>query len=521
MKKKYLITTNFQYIGLGNDENIFLFMKIINIIRVISKPLTTFINQNILKFKRNKLALIVFLFATLIYVVFEVFSYRKFYFPVLDLGLYNRHFWSLIRLDFSANPLKGFNLLGDHAHFILIFLAPIYALYQTPMTLLLMQILAILLSGIPIYLIAKKYFKQKTIAALFLLPYYFYFGFISGLAYPFHVSVISVLPLSFALYFLLEKKYTPLMIALGILILTKEDMPLLVLMFALYLIIISRQYWLGAFTMVFAAVYVAVITNYFLPAVSGIHYRYLDTTNLGNNFVEIIKNSLSRPMLFIKTLCTPLTKVNTMLMMLKSFGFFSLAGLEILILLLPLWLGRFLSSEQWRWWHLMHYSANQGPILAVAAIVGISRIASILPFSKYKQFFLWICLLIIFTSSIYVNVYSYRQDFSTPNPLLRLIHLSFYKLNDSEKTAWRSIDMVPKDGSVGVQSAFPALTGRKDVYNLPLDPREGQPQYLLLSPNFDYWPFESGEAVESYVNNAENLGYKRIVSQDNVYLLKK
>ena len=71
-------------------------------------------------------------FFLLVYLVFSYFSYRKLMFPMLDLGLFNRHMWGMVRGDFGPNTLKlptELNLLGDHSHFILLLLTPFYSLY--------------------------------------------------------------------------------------------------------------------------------------------------------------------------------------------------------------------------------------------------------------------------------------------------------------------------------------------------------------------------------------------------------
>ena len=39
--------------------------------------------------------------ALLVYVVFSYLSYRKFMYPMLDLGLFNRHMWGMVRGDFG------------------------------------------------------------------------------------------------------------------------------------------------------------------------------------------------------------------------------------------------------------------------------------------------------------------------------------------------------------------------------------------------------------------------------------
>src|SRR5262249_30439654 len=74
---------------------------------------------------QNRTVYWIFAIFVIISFTFQCLSLRQYSQYVYDLGMWNRHFWSLVHFDFGPNPLKGFNLLGDHAHFLLIALAPI------------------------------------------------------------------------------------------------------------------------------------------------------------------------------------------------------------------------------------------------------------------------------------------------------------------------------------------------------------------------------------------------------------
>lgn len=463
--------------------------------------------------RTNWLATTVVGLATLLMGVFIWQGWRHFQFPVLDLGLYNRHMWGLVRLDFSANPLKGFNLLGDHAHFILFLLAPVYALFQSPATLLVVQVLCISLSGWPIYLIARKYFKNRTIAALWLIPYFMYFGFWSALAYPFHVSAIAVLPLAWALYFMLEKNYRYLVPTVILMVLTKEEMPLVAIMMGLYIIVIQRKYWLGAIMAGLSGLYFIFVLKFWLPSVSGIRYYYTDTS-------VPLKTALLQPTEFVKAFLQPKEKFKNIAYMLTSFAGFSLLGIEILILLLPIWMGRFLSTQDWRWTYGQHYSANQGPILVVAAIIGIARLVFILGKAyEVKKKYLSIIMLVapiicIFTSAIVWK----KLDLRTMRIHREWLNVS---LNNTQTSAWKAIELIPKNKSLGVTSAFPQATSRKVLYNLPTDLESNQPEYLLLSTQLDIWPFMTPNDVLKYIEQARSLGYTTALEENGVFLLKK
>ncbi|MDD5731533.1 MAG: DUF2079 domain-containing protein [Patescibacteria group bacterium] len=487
-------------------------------LRKVVKKVFVAINISINNFSniltKNLLASVLIGFISSFFVLFEILNYYHFNFPVLDLGMYNRHMWGLIRFDFGANPLKGFNLLGDHAHFILLFFAPLYFLFPSPITLLVLQALSIGLSGWPIYLIANKFFKNKSLAAIFLLPYYCFFGFWAAMVFPFHVSVLAILPLSWALYFLLTKKYRKLVYALIVLILIKEDMPLVVFMFALYLIIIDRKTKLGLILAVVSIPYFLFVVKFWLPFVSKIRYYYTDTS-LGMDFKDIIIIIFTKPIAFIKAMLMPSMKIKTIFCMLLSFGGFSLIGLEILILLCPLWLGRFLSTQEWRWSIIQHYSANQGPILAVAALVGVHRLSFFLKNKKVKTYF---NILFIIICLIGNGIFYYHFK---PKEYLKIFNKNFYTFDSHEKELFNIIKQIPSESSAGVQSSFPQLTSRQEVYLLPIDFSKVKPDFLLFDTHKDFWPMKTKEDVINQIKIATDNGYLIKKQIDDIYLLQK
>ncbi len=473
------------------------------------------------KIRENKLAWFFILFASIIYLLFVFISYNHFRFTVLDLGLYNRHMWGLAHFDLGDNPLKGFNLIGDHAHFILFLLSPIYFLFQDPKTLLVIQVLAITLSGYPIYLIANRYFNNQNISAFWLVPYFLFFGFFSALDYPFHVSALAVLPLSWAFYFLLHKKYRGLLLSLILLLLVKEDMPLIVILFGLYLFFIDKKRLLGGIIILFSSIYFIFITSYWLPSFSGIQYYYFDAGELGASWSEILLNSFKDPMLLLRGLFLPLIKTETIIYTLMSFAGLSLLAPEISVFLLPIWLGRFLSTQNWRWTTVEHYSAIQGPILISATIIAVWRLAvwvkkKIKPSNTHQILLFAVILISIFINILVPNTRYYKK------PQLLLSDKKFYSKTPTINSAKDAINLIPDNASVGIQSAFPQLTSRKEVYNIPQSFTNIRPEYILLSTELDYWPFDCREDVIFFYSELlSNYGYKELYNHNGVMLAQK
>jgi uncharacterized membrane protein len=472
--------------------------------------------QNNIWLKQNKWALLISIGAFTYYLLYSLLLYRKFQFPMLDLGMFNRHMYGLLHYGLDVNPLKGYNLLGDHAHFFLLPLVPLYFFWQNPTFLLFIEALYIVLSGWPIYLIAKKYSPNTSAAAFWLLPYFVFFGFWSALAYPFHDSAVVVLPLAWALYFLLvSKNYRYLCITLVLLMLFREDMPLVALMVGIYLIVIEREYWLGAGISLAGTVYFFWVTKVWLPIHGPSNYGY-EKTQFGNSIVDIAKATFTKPLQVLQSLVSPNQKLKSMIAMLLSFGGFSIFALEILILLLPLWLGRFLSTEAWRWGALEHYSASQAPILAAASIIGLYRLIQYLHqrFGYEKMQMFTLAIIITTALALGINIVQHQKAIIKP------LALQFYQLTPAEQSGHTALQIVPSQASVGAQSGFSQLSSRKEIYNLPL-PEGVLPEYIILSPKLEKWPFADSTAVLEYETKLETQGYQPIFVQNDVMVLKK
>ncbi len=459
--------------------------------------------------------------AFLTFFIFSYFSYRKFMYPMLDLGLFNRHMWGMVHGNFGPNPLKlptELNLLGDHSHFILFLYAPIYFLWQNAYSLVLIQIVALILSGYPLYKIALKYFKDKRVAAGWLVPYFMFFGFWSGQSYAFHEVFLALPIIAWALYFLLEDHFKPMLVCLALLLLVKENMPLLVIMFGLYIIIMRRQYKKGGLLLGVGAAYFIAVTQYWLPWFGNAPYVYSDNV-FGKGTADVAKAAVQTPKEFVRQLFLPLEKTKSIVFMLFSFGGLPLIGLEILVLLSPLWLGRFLSTQPWRWSVIQHYSADQAPILLVAAIVGAHRLYKLasrygLKVSRSQVGVAAVCICVVGSIAVHIRI-----DERYPQ---RLIQPAFYSLSAADKSTHKALSLIPRDSSVAAQAAFPQLSSRREIYNLPIDLSQYKPGYIVAAQGYDMWPFASVEELNSFIQRAvERFGYEQVFLQNGVVVLRR
>ena len=164
--------------------------------------------------------------------------------------------------------------------------------------------------------------------------------------------------------------------------------------------------------------------------------------------LDAIKAAFLQPKEFVKNIFLPIDKTKSIVFMLGSFGGLAIIGIEILLLLSPLWLGRFLSTQPWRWSVVQHYSASQAPILIVASILGLSRLSKFIAQSlkikinKVIIVYIGLLLALVGTGLVYSRL---REHYAG-----RLLRPTFYGLDQYEKSAHEAIQLVPEGASVGV-----------------------------------------------------------------------
>ncbi len=482
----------------------------------ISQQLKRIKHTRLQAYHKNALGYWLVASASILLIAYEWLSYKSFHFVMLDLGLFNRHMYSLARFDFSANPLKGINLLGDHAHIFLLFIAPFYALWQSPVVLLIVQVLAITLSAFPIYLIAKHYFKSGKIAGLWVVIYLSFFGFWSALAYPFHDSPVAVLPIAWALYYLVvDRNYRRLAIWLVILCLVREDMPLVAAMFGVYVALFDKKYTFGSIIVVASTVYFLIVTRLFLPAMGNGTYLY-GTNPFGSSLLDIIKATFTQPINVVKEFFIPKEKLKTFIYMLVSFGGLPLLAPKLLILLIPLWMGRTFTTQATRWSVFQHYSASQAPILCVAAIVGLAFVLSYyIKTTKAQSFLLVSALLVIFMS--FAVHYQIKQGY-----FVRLFQKNTYSYDASMQAARAGVGLIPRNASVAAGSSFVQLSSRQDIYNFPFEDYAPKTDYVITSTEFDLWPLGTKEKVREYLASLQVSGdYQSIFDINGTVVLKR
>ena len=445
------------------------------------------------------IVLYIVLWGTLTWLKFLSFNMVGF-----DLGIFDQAVWNSLRGRLLENTLlpDAPILIGQRFSPILLAFVPLYAIWSSPIVLMSVQTIALGIAALPIYWTARARIGRPLglviVASYLLFPAVQYMGL-----FEFHESPLSVPLLAFATFFLLRKKYFPLMVCLGIALLVKEEIAFVVCTFGLYLFLVQRQFRLGAGLVLFSILWASLLLQVILPffrGSEGYYYFSHGATGgaidrygyLGTSFGEIIATLLTRPLHVLQHIFI-LPKLEFVLLLLAPLALVPLLSPELLLLALPTLAISLLSDLNLNYSIRYHYTASLIPFLFFATILGIERLGrwrNPLPHVMNQRN--WGIGVMLMTSSI-LSYY-----FQSPGPWASQFDPSFYTLSARTSTGSAMAQSIPDDAVVAVQAGMIAhLTHRRTVWEFPAIPNLWQaeyfiadsssPWYLLFQQTWDNW----------------------------------
>ena len=174
------------------------------------------------------LALVVF---SLIWLEIKTNQYYSFHSYVFDLGVNYNLMWRVIHGIGSAGWLTSFEPFKT----IFYVLSPVLLIYDSPLTLLYFQTMAIGVGVFAIYVISMKLTGDKVISNIFSILYLFYFPLGGALWYDFHYQVFFVPFYLFSIASFLKGKYIPYATLSILASLTSMFSPILILFTSIFL----------------------------------------------------------------------------------------------------------------------------------------------------------------------------------------------------------------------------------------------------------------------------------------------
>jgi uncharacterized membrane protein len=447
-----------------------------------------------------------------------------------DLGTYDQALWNTVHGHFfhlTSSMVNVDNYLGAHFSPILLFFVPFYALFPSPKWFLFFQALAVGLSAVPIYWMAREKLKSQLIGLVILTAYLFYPALHNGLLYDFHELVLATFFAAWAFYFLEKRKDCWFIFFATLLALSQEHLVLLVFGMGLYLIFIKKRKKFGIIVSAASLAYFFLVMLIFIPYFSSTGKPALVYSEspypsryawLGSSIPDIAKNIFLHPLIVLKILFSA-ARIKYMFFLVAPVFSLALFSWPVAIML-PVLATYLLSSNSMTFDIFFYHSAILAPFVYFSAIFTLRR------WFLDSQFLLTLFLALVL-------IFSVGSSFLfSVSPLSSYYKISDYRPNTHAQKIAEIKKIIPADASLSVQHNLgPHFSQRQLLYRFPL--MKDQTQYVLLDTTDPYknnprqlFQFEYALQVnyDDWLNNIEELKKSDkydLIYDKNGYLLFK
>ncbi|GIW11782.1 MAG: hypothetical protein KatS3mg061_2839 [Dehalococcoidia bacterium] len=311
----------------------------------------------------------------LLFSFLAIHRHRVYETDAFDLANMEQALWNTVHgRPLAFTNFEGLtNRLGAHVEPTLLLLAPLYALAPRPETLLVVQSVVVALGALPVSWLARAHLRSQLAALIFALAYLLFPALEAANLYDFHALTLTAGLLPFAFWFAERRQvvgyWATVLLVLG----CKEDLPLLVFVFGLWVAFVRGWRRVGLATAALAALWFVVAVLVIIP-----HFNperqspYLDTRygHLGSTLPEILATLLFNPPYWLGYLYQP-SKLAYMRDLLTPVAFLSLLAPLCLAILTPTLLLILLSSSVLQnTLELEHYPAPLVPVVVISAVFG-------------------------------------------------------------------------------------------------------------------------------------------------------
>ncbi|WP_298586290.1 DUF2079 domain-containing protein [uncultured Kocuria sp.] len=315
------------------------------------------------------------LLVLVLYLWWSLLQWHRWEVPSWDLGIFTQLAKSYAAGDGPVVHIKGHgaNLLGDHFHPILVLLGPVYALFPSALTLLVVQDLLVAVSAWALTRFAVRALGAAPGAALG-LAYGLSFGLQAAVSVQFHEVAFALPLLVLALGSLVERRWTAAALWAAPVAFVKEDLGVTVAVLGLVLALRAhreadgdrRPVALGLALAAWGAAWSVLAVTVVLPALSPDgRFAYADRLDLAAAAAD--------PLGALVSLVVPGQKALTWLTLL-AVGVLVVVRSPLALVALPTLVWRMLSPNHGYWGTGWHYSAVLMPIVLLALLDAVLRL---------------------------------------------------------------------------------------------------------------------------------------------------
>jgi len=388
-------------------------------------------------------------------------SYKFFHFGYYDwdLALFAQAMWGLCHGS-SYVSLFDANIFSNHANLIAYVILPVYTVFQHPLTLIFLKVISYTTAAYVLYLLAKEKLSAN-VGILLLWLYLTYTPNVFGLLYEFDFESLAPAFLMLILYFYVKERWWGFLICAVLLILIKENLPLIILAFSIHGLFTKKDKlrW-GIIPGILALISFYLLVFVFIPRMSGLpigrpqpYYVGQDYKDLGGSVGGVLFTMILHP---VKTLHYLLTPVNLsfLVAIFNPIMYLPLGAPGVLFLVSPIFLQHLLSASQTEHNIRYFYVMTMAPFLFLATIETLKYF-----YKNIHQGYRLTLFLLFFISllTLTVNFDVFKKRF--------LMIESWNETKGMTSDRWKLVQLIPKEASVVASFSFLAqLSQRRNLY---------------------------------------------------------
>lgn len=465
---------------------------------------------------------VLILFYIVYFSIFTMLRHGKYLSSYHDLGNMDQTIWNTahgrIFQMTAVDGVDSVSRLNYHGDLLLIVLAPIYWIVESPYILLFLQSAMIALGALPLWWLGKEVLKNKTLAFMICAIFLMFPPMQRANIFDFHTVKLAI-PLILAMfYFAYKKRYWAFLIGAIVLLFAKENLTFVVGMMGIYIAVKNRDWKIGLALIGIAGVWFYVLMYQIMPHIrGGEHFALNYYEQIGNTPSRVLVNTIWHPFSGIGRLLT-ISTIRYLIYFLLPLGFFGvlspyllLAGPEIAINLL---------SNFWPMHTIYYqYTAIITPFAFIAAVFGIRNFfdwtedltKKNIWFGRYR--IALIILVLLIGSGLAIWRWS-------PLPgMYRSEEIVWSYQNPWKTEVDKIIADIPDDASVSVTERIgPHLTHRINAYHFPYG--VGEAQYVFVQDEGEF----SGEILPIVKDGMgkirQDKRYKLIFKKNEVEIYK-
>ncbi len=409
---------------------------------------------------------------------------------------------------YVAKPPLSSRLASGKLELIFLLIAPLYRVLPSPLTLIILQTVALAVVAWPLYHIARHVLRAHWPALFVAATYILYLPLHYVQMADFHPSALMPAFLSFAIFFMLERKWEWYFVFLVGALFCRVDAAFVILGLGLFLVW-NRRWRMGMLTWALAVFWLWLDFGLVVPWAEA-HYGPDPVKLLSQRFgrygrgpVAIMLGVLTHPVDLFHLLIER-EKIQTLFDLLVPLGGVPLFSVTWLFPALPVVFLNLLAESAWQGTIKAHYFAPTLPFLLLASVYGIRWMHGLFSAWFPPNRRLWtvgLTLYMLFTT-LFVDFYL------SPFPPGRDFRLSaFWTWSPHHEAIRHVIQRVnPKQPLSGQSNLLPHVAHRRYLYLFPSGDQAAEEILLDLDFSAEHAPLDFYafyETVEDIIHKSE------------------